>query len=60
MNIYKHILYNYICSCIYIYIHSYMKNFFSGNKHAAKNFNILVISLSVLHNYFDSSTKLFF
>jgi len=27
---------------------------------AAKNFDILAISLSVLHNYFDSSTKLFF
>jgi len=26
----------------------------------AKNFDILAISLSVLHNYFDSSTKLFF
>jgi len=25
---------------------------------AAKNFDILAISLSVLHNYFDSSTKL--
>jgi len=27
---------------------------------AAKNFNILATSLSVLHNYFDSSTKLIF
>jgi len=27
---------------------------------AAKNVDILAISLSVLHNYFDSSTKLFF
>jgi len=27
---------------------------------AAKNFDILVTSLSVLHNYFDSSTKLLF
>jgi len=27
---------------------------------AAKNFDILADSLSVLHNYFDSSTKLFF
>jgi len=27
---------------------------------AAKNFDILATSLSVLHNYFDSSTKLFF
>jgi len=27
---------------------------------AAKNFNILTTSLSVLHNYFDSSTKLLF
>jgi len=27
---------------------------------AAKNFDILTISLSVLHNYFDSSTKLIF
>jgi len=26
---------------------------------AAKNFDILTTSLSVLHNYFDSSTKLF-
>jgi len=26
----------------------------------AKNFDILVISLNVLHNYFDSSTKLLF
>jgi len=25
---------------------------------AAKNFDILATSLSVLHNYFDSSTKL--
>jgi len=27
---------------------------------AAKNFNILITNLSVLHNYFDSSTKLIF
>jgi len=27
---------------------------------AAKNFNTLATALSVLHNYFDSSTKLFF
>jgi len=27
---------------------------------AAKSFDILVTSLSVLHNYFNSSTKLFF
>jgi len=27
---------------------------------AANNFDILAIGLSVLHNYFDSSTKLFF
>jgi len=27
---------------------------------AANNFDILANSLSVLHNYFDSSTKLFF
>jgi len=27
---------------------------------AAKNFDILTINLSVLHNYFDSSTKLLF
>jgi len=27
---------------------------------AAKNFDILTISLSVLHNYFDSSTLLLF
>jgi len=27
---------------------------------AAKNFDILETSLSVLHNYFDSSTKLLF
>jgi len=27
---------------------------------AAKNVNILATSLSVLHNYFDSSTKLLF
>jgi len=27
---------------------------------AAKNFDILATSLSVLHNYFDSSTKLLF
>jgi len=26
----------------------------------ATNFDILATSLSVLHNYFDSSTKLFF
>jgi len=26
----------------------------------AKSFNILAISLNVLHNYFNSSTKLFF
>jgi len=26
----------------------------------AKNFDILAASLSVLHNYFDSSTKLLF
>jgi len=26
----------------------------------AKNFNILATSLSVLYNYFDSSTKLLF
>jgi len=26
---------------------------------ATKNFNILIISLNVLRNYFDSSTKLF-
>jgi len=26
----------------------------------AKNFDILTTSLSVLHNYFDSSTKLLF
>jgi len=26
----------------------------------AKNFDILATGLSVLHNYFDSSTKLFF
>jgi len=26
---------------------------------AAKNFDILAISLSILHNYFDSSIKLF-
>jgi len=27
---------------------------------AAKDFDILATSLSVLHNYFDGSTKLFF
>jgi len=27
---------------------------------AAENFDILTTSLSVLHNYFDSLTKLFF
>jgi len=27
---------------------------------AVKNFNVLTISLSVLYNYFDSSTKLLF
>jgi len=27
---------------------------------AAKNFDILATSLSVLHNYFDNSTKLLF
>jgi len=27
---------------------------------AAKNFDILATSFSILHNYFDSSTKLFF
>jgi len=27
---------------------------------AAKNFDILATSLNVLHNYFDSSTKLLF
>jgi len=27
---------------------------------AAKNFDILATNLSVLHNYFASSTKLFF
>jgi len=27
---------------------------------AAKNFDILAISLSVVHNYFDNSTKLLF
>jgi len=27
---------------------------------ATKNFDILVTSLSILHNYFDSSTKLLF
>jgi len=27
---------------------------------AAKNFDILATSLNVLHNYFDSSIKLFF
>jgi len=27
---------------------------------AAKNFDLLATNLSVLHNYFDSSTKLFF
>jgi len=27
---------------------------------AAKNFDILATDLSVLHNYFDSSTKLLF
>jgi len=26
----------------------------------AKNFDILAVGLSVLHNYFDSSTKLLF
>jgi len=26
----------------------------------AKNFDILATNLSVLHNYFDSSTKLYF
>jgi len=26
----------------------------------AKNFDILAISFSILHNYFDDSTKLFF
>jgi len=30
------------------------------NKKTAKNFDILATSLSVLHNYFDSSTKLLF
>jgi len=27
---------------------------------AAKNFDILKFSLNILHNYFDSSTKLLF
>jgi len=27
---------------------------------AAKNVDILAINLNVLHNYFDSATKLFF
>jgi len=30
------------------------------NKIIAKNFNILATNSSVLHNYFDSSTKLLF
>jgi len=29
-------------------------------RNAATNFDILATSLSILHNYFDSSTKLFF
>jgi len=41
----------------------YQNNFFGTLKiinNAAKNFDILTIDLSVLHNYFDSSTKLLF
>jgi len=41
----------------------YQNNFVGTLKimsNAAKNFGILTISLSVLHNYFDSSTKLLF
>jgi len=39
------------------------KNFIETLKiisNAAKNFDILAINLGVLHNYFDSSTKLLF
>jgi len=32
----------------------------SVNDNAAKNFNILAIGLSVLHNYFDDSNKIIF
>jgi len=32
---------------------------FKHNDNIAKNFDILVINVSVLHNYFDGSTKLF-
>jgi len=41
----------------------YQNNFFGTLKimhNAAKNFDILAIGLSVLHNYSDSSTKLLF
>jgi len=32
----------------------------SVDNNAAKNFNILAISLNVLHNYFDDSNKIIF
>jgi len=51
-------------------LHAYRKNDFADKfennfvetikimNNAAKNFDILATSFSVLHNYFDSSTKL--
>jgi len=39
------------------YINKFCWNF---KNNAAKSFDILATGLSVLHNYFDNSTKLFF
>jgi len=38
----------------------HQNNFVGVLSNAAKNFYILATSLSVLYNYFDSSTKLLF
>jgi len=38
---------------------NYVKHL-SIDDNAVKSFNILAISLSVLHNYFDSSSKIIF
>jgi len=42
------------------YQNNFIRNILKIMSNAAKNFDILATNLSVLHNYFDSSTKLFF
>jgi len=43
----------------YEFENKHQNNYVRNSNNATKSFGILVTNLSVLHNYFDTSTKLF-